>query len=166
MSVIMSVCLSVSRVQLYQLDIINFLIVTKMGRVSESLKLKLRVAELTQENALLQQALTELNESLRESTRLLLKQTPRPNRPAISADQRMLIAGRHRFKCANPHGDCHLYRLPPYDGSFNESGYELDHVVPFSECCLSSVHQLQPLCPQCHAKKTRIWRAAQSEEEG
>ena len=135
-----------------------------MGRVSESLKLKLRVAELTQENALLQQALTELNESLRESTRLLLKQTPRPNRPAISADQRMLIAGRHRFKCANPHGDCHLYRLPPYDGSFNESGYELDHVVPFSESCLT-VHQLQPLCPQCHAKKTRIWRAAQSEEE-
>ena len=101
-----------------------------MGRVSESLKLKLRVAELTQENALLQQALTELNKSLRESTRLLLKQ--KPNRPAISADQRMLIAGRHRFKCANPHGDCHLYRLPPYDGSFNESGYELDHVMSIS----------------------------------
>ena len=133
-----------------------------MGRVSESLKLKLRVAELTQENALLQQALTELNESLRESTRLLLKQ--KPNRPAISADQRMLIAGRHRFKCANPHGDCHLYRLPPYDGSFNESGYELDHVVPYSESRLTVHHMLQPLCPQCHAKKTRIWRA-QSEDE-
>ena len=134
-----------------------------MGRVSDSLKLKLRVAELTQENALLQQALTELNESLRESTRLLLKQ--KPNRPAISADQRMLIAGRHRFKCANPHGDCHLYRLPPYDGSFNESGYELDHVTPFSECYLT-VGRLQPLCPQCHAKKTRLWRAAQGGEEG
>ena len=48
--------------------------------------------------------------------------------------------------------------------SFNESGYELDHVVPFSESCLT-VNQLQPLCPQCHAKKTRIWRASQSEEE-
>ena len=43
-----------------------------MGRVSESLKLKLRVAELTNENALLQQALTELNESLREGGPLSL----------------------------------------------------------------------------------------------
>ena len=135
-----------------------------MGRVSDSLKLKLRVGELTQENALLQQALSELNESLRESTRLLLKQNPRPNRPAISADQRMLIAGRHRFKCTNPHGDCHLYRLPPYDGSFNESGYELDHIEAWSES-FRTIGQLQPLCPQCHAKKTRIWRAAQMNEE-
>ena len=132
-----------------------------MGRVSDSLTLKLRVSELTNENSLLHQALAELNESLRESTRLLLKQTPRPTRSAVSADQRMLIAGRHRFKCVNPHNDCHLYRLPPYDGSFNESGYELDHVVPFSECCLT-VNQLQPLCPQCHSKKTRLWRASQN----
>ena len=122
-----------------------------MGRVSETLKLKLRVAELTQENALLQHALTELNDSLRESTRLLLKQTPRPNRPAISADQRMLIAGRHRFKCTNPHGDCHLYRLPPYDGSFNESGYELDHIEAWSES-FRTIGQLQPLCPQCRTQ--------------
>ena len=126
--------------------------------------LKLRVSELTRENTILKQTITELNESLKESTRLLLKQTPRPTRPAISADQRMLIAGRARFKCANPFNDCHLYRLPPYDGSFNESGYELDHITPFSECYLT-VGQLQPLCPQCHAKKTRIWRASQNEEE-
>ena len=38
--------------------------------------LKLRVSELTQENTILKQTITELNESLKESTRLLLKQTP------------------------------------------------------------------------------------------
>ena len=68
----------------------------------------------------------------------------------------MLIAGKHRFKCANPYGDCHLYRLPPYDGSFDQSGYELDQIVEWSEC-YQTVEQLQPLC---HAKKTRIWRAS------
>ena len=128
-----------------------------------AIALKLRVSELSQENSVLKETVRELNESLKESTRLLLKQTPRPNRPAISADQRMLIAGKARFKCSNPYSDCHLYRLPPYDGSFNESGYELDHITPFSECYLT-VGQLQPLCPQCHAKKTRIWRASQNEE--
>ena len=127
----------------------------------ELVNLKLRVSELLQENTLLRQTITDLNESLKESTRLLLKQ--RPTRPHVSADQRMLIAGRARFKCANPYGDCHLYRLPPYDGSFSEAGYELDHVTPFSECYLT-VGQLQPLCPQCHAKKTRLWRASQNDE--
>lgn len=133
-----------------------------MGRESIKLKLQLRNNELQHENDLLRQTIAELNESLKESTRLLLKQ--RPSRPHISADQRMLIAGRARFKCANPYGDCHLYRLPPYDGSFNESGYELDHIDPWASSC-RTVGQLQPLCPQCHAKKTRVWRASQAEEE-
>lgn len=135
-----------------------------MVRAAECLKLKLRLAELQQENNTLRETITHLNDSLKESTRLILKMSTKPTRPAISADQRMLIAGKHRFKCANPYGDCHLYKLPPFDGSFNESGYELDHIIEFSQC-YRTVGQLQPLCPQCHAKKTRIWRASLTEED-
>ena len=128
-----------------------------MGRHPDSLKLRLN--EMAQENATLRQVIADLQESLKESTRLLQKTTPRPNRPAISGDQRMLIAGQHRFKCANPYGDCHLYRLPPFDGSFDQSGYELDHTAEWSQC-YQTVGNLKPLCPQCHARKTRIWRAS------
>lgn len=129
-----------------------------MGRNCHVLQLKLRVSELTRENDQLRTALNDLQESLKESTRLLLKQTPKPARPTISADQRMILVGRARFKCANPYNKCHLYKLPPYDGSFDESGYELDHITPFAQC-LRTHGMLQPLCPQCHALKTRHQRS-------
>jgi hypothetical protein len=136
-----------------------------MSRVStELLDAKLRISELSRENDALRQTVHDLNESLKESTRLMLKTTPRPNRPTLSADQRMMIAGRARFKCANPFDDCHLYKLPPYDGSFTEAGYEIDHVVPFHQTYRSTGQNvLQVLCHQCHAKKTRLDRIAAQE---
>ena len=130
----------------------------------ELLEAKLRISELGRENDALRQAVHDLNESLKESTRLMLKTMPRPNRPTLSADQRMMIAGRARFKCANPFDDCHLYKLPPYDGSFTEAGYEIDHVVPFHQSYRSTGQNvLQVLCHQCHAKKTRLDRIAAQE---
>lgn len=123
---------------------------------------KLRVSELKRENDQLRQALSDLKESLKESTRLLQKQ--RPSRITLSADKRMMIAGKARFKCSNPHQDCHLFKIPPYDGSLDDSGYELDHVIPH-HLCYQTVNQLQVLCPQCHAKKTRIDRINSQEEE-
>ena len=126
------------------------------------LKSKLRVCELERENNELRSIVHDLKESLKESTRLLQKQ--KPSRPSISADKRMMIAGKARFKCQNPWGDCHLYRLPPYDGSIDECGYELDHITPHSQC-YQTIGQLQLLCPQCHAKKTRLDRIRSQEEE-
>ena len=124
-----------------------------MGRnVSEIMRLKLKNNELKNENALMQTTIIELRESLKEQTKLLLKS--KPNRPTFTADQRLSIAGKQRFKCANPFSDCHLYKLPPFDGSFDQCGYELDHIIPHA-VCYQSVHQMQALCPQCHARKTR-----------
>ena len=75
-----------------------------------------------------------------------------------------LIAGRQFYKCANGpkyNGkgligyNCPLWKSEYHKGSFDESGYEIDHIV---EHCLTgddSENNLQALCISCHRVKTR-----------
>ena len=118
------------------------------------LKCKLRVAELQKEVRDLRDTLKEETQLLHQANKLLQKY--KPSRPHLTSDQKMLIAAKHRFRCANTvDGKCPLYILPPKDGVF-ESCYEIDHVIPF---CEASVGRLQPLCTRCHALKTLRQRA-------
>ena len=110
----------------------------------------------------LERAVTELNEALRESTRLLNK--CRPARPPIPHERKLLVAARQRWRCANPSGACLLYKLG--DGAFDEHGlFEVDHVEPYAVSYRNDRFNLQALCPYCHSAKSRAERLLQLEEE-
>lgn len=80
----------------------------------------------------------------------------------ITVEDRKQVLIRQDYKCANaPHNPalnlddykCLLWIC--YDGSFDESGYDFDHI---KEHCLStdnSFENIQALCPNCHRVKTK-----------
>jgi hypothetical protein len=109
----------------------------------------------------LEQAVRELNEALRESTRLLNKF--RPQRPTIAHERKMLTGARQGWTCANPFGTCLLYKLG--DGTFDESGlFEVDHVERYSKSYRNDRFNLQALCPYCHSAKSRKERLEDLED--
>lgn len=79
------------------------------------------------------------------------------------------IAGKQFYKCANE-PDSNLYGLSGYEcplwknkgknhGSFDESGYDIDHI---NEFCISkddNEDNLQALCKCCHSVKTKRFMA-------
>ena len=80
--------------------------------------------------------------------------------------QKRMIAGRQSFKCANK-PDVKLKGIETYQcplwlknigdnpGSFDQSGFELDHI---DELCMSgdnSLDNFQALCKSCHCVKTK-----------
>ncbi len=99
-------------------------------------------------------------EALKESSALLLKS--RPPRPHISAEKKLLIAGEQRFRCAGDHERCPCWILN--QGSFDESGFEIDHSPAWRDACRSDRLSLQALCHSCHALKTRLERIRDQEE--
>ena len=102
-----------------------------MGRQEvAALKAKLRISELERQTQALQQTIREQNALLNDANRLLVSQSPKPSRVQISAADRAIIAGKQRYKCANIDGLCPLARIPPYDCSFDDSGFHLDHITP------------------------------------
>jgi len=83
----------------------------------------------------------------------------------VSEALKKRVAGKQRFKCANkPHlqlvgledYSCKLWEVEgEHRGVFDESGYEIDHIV---EHCISiddSESNLQALCKLCHSVKTK-----------
>ena len=82
----------------------------------------------------------------------------------LSENIKKIIAGRQKFRCANKPGSklrglngclCPMYQIPGNDGSFNESGYDIDHIIEKHAHGSNHVDNLQALCPNCHAYKTR-----------
>lgn len=80
----------------------------------------------------------------------------------ISTTIKNKIAASQRYKCANKpesnllgleNCECLLWKYE--DGSFNSTGYDIDHVIEFSISQDNSESNLQALCPACHAYKTR-----------
>jgi hypothetical protein len=122
-----------------------------MGWQVALLKCKLASSELRRENAELRATIREQNALLADANRLLVAQTPKPQRKHVSASDRAIVAGKQRYKCANPDGMCPLARLPPYDCSFDDSGFHLDHLTPF---CDQPVGPLQATCVMCHGRKS------------
>ena len=84
----------------------------------------------------------------------------------LSEGKKKIIAGRQGYKCANKPGsnlkgledyDCLLWKIKDdvMKGSFDESGYAIDHIL---EHCITqddSEDNLQALCNNCHAVKTK-----------
>ena len=74
------------------------------------------------------------------------------------------VAGRQHFRCANKPNvtliglekyNCPFWCSTEHEGSFDQSGYDIDHVT---EYCLTKDHHvdnLQALCKCCHSVKTK-----------
>ena len=81
-------------------------------------------------------------------------------RKAISASVKAELLLRNQ--CANRPQvfapGCKDYKCPMWltnDGFFDESGYEIDHIVEFTHGGTNDVDNLQLLCPSCHSVKTK-----------
>ena len=80
----------------------------------------------------------------------------------LTEGKKKLVAGSQRYKCANKK-DSNLPGLQNYncplwhnnDGSFDESGYEIDHKIEYSLTEDDSYENLQALCAMCHKYKTK-----------
>lgn len=84
----------------------------------------------------------------------------------LSHAQKNLIAGRQFFKCANkPNSnlkglcnyECPLWKNNDNNGSFDKSGYEIDHIIEFCISKDNSDENLQALCSMCHRMKTKLF---------
>ena len=80
--------------------------------------------------------------------------------------QKRMVAGRQCFKCANKPGitlksletyQCPLWQKSETDnrGSFDQSGFELDHIDELSTSGNNSLDNYQALCKSCHCVKTK-----------
>ena len=69
----------------------------------------------------------------------------------VTAAKKKQIAGRQRFCCsANVEG----YKCPLDKKPFDESGYEIDHIVELCKGGSNEDANLQALCIMCHRVKT------------
>ena len=82
----------------------------------------------------------------------------------VSEGQKKIIAGRQQYKCANkPFSNllklekynCPLWERENNQGCFDESGYEIDHIIEHSLTGNDSLENLQALCVTCHRVKTK-----------
>lgn len=83
----------------------------------------------------------------------------------VSESKKKIVAGKQFYKCANKPGsevrgldgyDCPLWnREGVICGSFDESGYEIDHIVEHSVSGDDRLDNLQALCKMCHSVKTK-----------
>ena len=74
------------------------------------------------------------------------------------------VAGAQYYRCANtPNSkldkledyDCPLWESVKKNGSFDRSGYAIDHIIEYSLTQNNDITNLQALCPACHAVKTK-----------
>lgn len=73
----------------------------------------------------------------------------------ICREVKDIVLKNQQYKCANSIKDykCLLWIIN--NGYFDEAGYQFDHI---NEYCLSSdngINNIQALCPNCHAVKTK-----------
>ncbi len=82
----------------------------------------------------------------------------------VTEAMKKLVAAKQKYKCANKPGS-NLFRLEDYKcplwsrkedcGLFDESGYEIDHIIEHSKSHDDSESNLQALCVSCHRVKTK-----------
>ncbi|HLX54434.1 MAG TPA: HNH endonuclease, partial [Aquella sp.] len=105
---------------------------------------------------------SESNSDERDTTIKSANKLLQPRKLTESMKRR--VAGCQYFRCANSPGkqlrsmgdfECPLWRTPGnHQGNFDESGYEIDHIVEFSISGDDSKSNLQALCLSCHRVKT------------
>lgn len=94
-------------------------------------------------------------------------------RVPITLAQTNEILRRQSYQCANKPGsineiegyECLLWSSPEYQGRFDSSGHEIDHILPHALSHglpdINHVDNLQALCGNCHRKKTQNQRPIQ-----
>jgi len=84
---------------------------------------------------------------------------------SLTESHKKYIAGRQKYKCAN-NPDTKLFRLENYecpfwvrggDGSFDNSGYEIDHIKEIVNGGSDEFKNLQALCLCCHKVKSKVF---------
>ncbi len=89
----------------------------------------------------------------------------------ITEARKRFIAGKQHYKCAN-NPSTKLKRLENYDcplwdkendnkGSFDQSGFEIDHIDEFFVSHDNTEDNLQALCKSCHSVKTKKFNKQQ-----
>ena len=82
----------------------------------------------------------------------------------VSPKIKLQIVAKQNYKCNNKPGrtlrnltgfDCPVWKRKDNPGTFDEYGYEIDHIMEFSLTKNNSMENLQALCKKCHAEKTR-----------
>ena len=80
----------------------------------------------------------------------------------ISNIKKYELYQKYNGKCANnPNNpvingyECPMWKL--YNGTFDSSGYQIDHIEEFSLSNNNALNNLQPLCHCCHSVKTKIF---------
>ena len=131
-----------------------------MGK--ETTQLELDKCRLEMQVKALEEVIQDQSDALRESTKLL--QRTRPSRPSIPTERRLKIAADQRWRCADPYGECVLFKLS--DGTFDSASlFEIDHVQSWHTSFRSvGAGALQALCVTCHNRKTRLERLAELEQ--
>jgi hypothetical protein len=117
----------------------------------EVAELKREVLELQKKNESLQSVIDQQCNIIKENTTLLRRQRL-PPRPYLNSTAKALLAQSQGWRCANPNGDCPLFKLG--DGRFGRDLWEVDHIAMWSR---SGQHtgNLRSLCSFCHAVVTR-----------
>jgi 5-methylcytosine-specific restriction endonuclease McrA len=69
----------------------------------------------------------------------------------VTAAKKKQIAGRQHFTCSANIND---YKCPLNGNPFDESGYEIDHIIELSNGGSNEDTNLQALCIMCHRVKT------------
>ena len=129
----------------------------------EMLRLQVEVGRLREENSLLKRVNTMNSEALKETSKLFQKL--KPQRPFLSADKKLFIAGEQLFKCAAPHGKEKCPRWLLNEGSFDAAGFEIDHITQWA-VGYRNAGELSAICHACHGLKCRIERIKMAEEHG
>ena len=80
----------------------------------------------------------------------------------VSVAMKKRVAGRQNYQCANKLNvqlkGIENYKCPFWrnkgSGNFDESGYDIDHIIELSESGNNDQSNLQALCINCHRVKT------------
>lgn len=90
----------------------------------------------------------------------------------VSESVKKRIAGRQEYKCANSPNKTlkgiEGFTCPLWDmrgGSFNESGYEIDHIIEHSISHNDDEKNLQALCLMCHSTKSKRFASSKAKNK-
>jgi 5-methylcytosine-specific restriction endonuclease McrA len=70
----------------------------------------------------------------------------------VTEGNKKLVAGRQRYKCA---ASVVGYKCPLRGRVFDESGYEVDHIIRLADGGSNEPDNLQALCAMCHSVKSK-----------
>ena len=91
---------------------------------------------------------------------IIMSSKSKKSRYIKPSDEKKLLK-KQKFRCAN-FPESNLYNIDKYqcklwkhcDGTFDEAGYQIDHVIDHHLTGDNNIDNLQLLCPQCHVVKT------------